>query len=236
MKKITSQIAVALVCALLGFLLAYQFKLLNSKEKATVDNFDKSDIIAENENLRKEKESLISKNESLTENLKKIEQAAAARGDVNQETKNELDKTRMMLGTEDVKGKGIILTLTPKNNMLSEKPKLSEFEIIYLINILNFAGAEAISINDYRITPQTGVVSAAGDKIWIGNNDPISPTGSLEIKAIGNQVNLKKQITFPGYMSQLNLGNYSYEIKNKDDMLIKKSNQNLVSEFIKPVQ
>ena len=34
MKKLTSQILLAIVCAFLGFLLAHQFKMLNEKNKA----------------------------------------------------------------------------------------------------------------------------------------------------------------------------------------------------------
>ena len=52
MRKIISQFVVALVCAILGFLLTYQFKALNSKEKvnATAQN---QDILAQIEVLQK---------------------------------------------------------------------------------------------------------------------------------------------------------------------------------------
>lgn len=238
MKKITSQIVVALVCALLGFLLAYQFRLLNTKEKVTTENYDKSDIVSELEALKKEKELLISKNETLTSDMKKIEQAAANRGDVNQEIKNELDKTRMMLGSEDVKGKGIILYINPKSNILSSKDNtyITKYEVVNLINELFAAQAEAVSINDHRITPQTGITSVSGDKIWIGTNEKISSREPIEIKAIGDQTTLKEALLFPGVMERVLLGSYTYEIKTKEDMTIKKSNQTLLVEFMKSVK
>ena len=46
MKKIGSQILVAIVCALLGFLLTYQFKLLTDKNKENVIE-NNSDILLE---------------------------------------------------------------------------------------------------------------------------------------------------------------------------------------------
>ena len=43
MKKLSSQIIIGIVCALLGFLLTYQFKIINNKEKNIIeinrDNF-----------------------------------------------------------------------------------------------------------------------------------------------------------------------------------------------------
>ena len=76
MKKIGSQILVAIVCALLGFLLTYQFKLLTDKNKENVIE-NNSDILLEIENLKKEKKELEETNMSLSEELKKLEEAAA---------------------------------------------------------------------------------------------------------------------------------------------------------------
>ena len=71
MKKIGSQILVAIVCALLGFLLTYQFKLLTDKNKENVIE-NNSDILLEIENLKKEKKELEETNMSLSEELKKL--------------------------------------------------------------------------------------------------------------------------------------------------------------------
>ena len=58
LKKATSQVFVAIVCAFLGFLLANQFKLISSRNtsKNVIQN---ADIIAEIDALKKEKEGLI---------------------------------------------------------------------------------------------------------------------------------------------------------------------------------
>ena len=90
MKKIGSQILVAIVCALLGFLLTYQFKLLTDKNKENVIE-NNSDILLEIENLKKEKKELEETNMSLSEELKKLEEAAAKEGEVEGEIKKLLD-------------------------------------------------------------------------------------------------------------------------------------------------
>ena len=50
MKKVTSQILLAIVCAFLGFLLAHQFKMLSEKNKANMSNKN-LDIVSEIEVL-----------------------------------------------------------------------------------------------------------------------------------------------------------------------------------------
>ncbi len=200
MKKLSSQIIIGIVCALLGFLLTYQFKIINNKEKNIIENYNQNDIMAEIDGLKKEKEELQKNNDSLNKRLKEMEDAAASKGDVNNKIKEQtLDKTRMILGTEEVKGPGIILSITPKSPLLTSKDPeyISEKEIIHILNLLAFSGAEAIAVNDIRITPQTGIKNAS-NFIWIGNNERISPKEKLTIKVIGNQDNLIKELISQG--------------------------------------
>ena len=75
MKKLTSQIFIAIVCAILGFLLANQFKVLNEKNKIN-SSTNNLDIISEIESLKKEKEELVKRNEELTAEVKKLEEVA----------------------------------------------------------------------------------------------------------------------------------------------------------------
>ena len=65
MKISRSQIFIALVCALLGFLLTYQFKVLSNKNIGNVSGYDQNSIISEVETLRKEKEELSATNSKL---------------------------------------------------------------------------------------------------------------------------------------------------------------------------
>ena len=110
MNRAVSQVVVAAVCALLGFLLTYQFKELNSANSGNID-YNSSDILSEIENLKKEKEDLQKNNEILSEELKQLEDAAAKEGEVEGEIKKQLDNARMQLGLLDVKGPGLVVTL-----------------------------------------------------------------------------------------------------------------------------
>lgn len=241
MKISKSQIFVAIVCALLGFLLAYQFKVLSNKNlEANISNYDKNDLISEIEALKSEKKELTDTNTKLSEELKKMEETASKDGDLGKDIKNQLDNARMHLGVVDVKGPGITLTITPKTSIFSSNTSdssrdLGEDELVHIVNLLWYSGAEAISINDIRITYQTGI-KTAGNGIAIGSTGKVYPRDKIVIKAIGEKGRLNVGISFPGSLEYLALPNYNNEIKTEDDIVIGKSTQSLKNEFIKLVK
>lgn len=239
MKKALPQIVVALVCAVLGFLLTYQFKQLNMANNGSI-HYDSADILSEIENLRKEKEDLQKNNEILSEELKMLEDAAAKEGEIEGEIKKQLDNARMQIGLLDVRGPGIVITLTLKNSVFGTNGTqtintVSEEEIVNLINSLWYAGAEAISINEMRITPQTGI-KMAGSSISIGSAGRVDPNSEIVIKAIGDKNNLNIAVNYPGLLDYGALKSYNSDVKQIDDITIVKTTQSLRYEYIKPVQ
>jgi len=241
MKVSRSQLFVAIVCGLLGFLLAYQFKVLANKNvESNISNYDKNDMISEIQTLKKEKDELAVTNSKLSDELKQIEETAAKDGDVGTDIKNQLDDARMHLGVVDVKGPGITLTITPKisifgSNSSDSSRDLGEDELVHIVNLLWYSGAEAISINDIRITPQTGI-KTAGNGIAIGSTGKVYPRDKIVVKAIGEKGRLNVGISFPGSLEYLALPNYNNEIKSEDDIFIGKTTQSLKSEFVKSVK
>ncbi|ERK30865.1 DUF881 domain-containing protein [Clostridium intestinale] len=240
MKRLYSQIAVAIVCALLGFFLSYQFKLISSREENKQQStYATTDILKEVESLKAERDDVKKQNEDLQAQLKKLEDDAAKSGAVDMDIKKELDTTRMITGTVDVKGQGIILRITPKSDIFSSNKEsaasLDELELIHLINSLWFARAEAISINDYRLTPQTGIKNS-GSVVNIGSEGRVDPSKEIIIKAIGDKNSLDAALKFANTLNFQNLGSYKKEIEPSDEIVIKKSVKGLNSNYIKPVK
>ncbi|MCF0149237.1 MAG: DUF881 domain-containing protein [Clostridium sp.] len=238
MKKVTSQILLAVVCAFLGFLLAHQFKMLNEKNKANTSNRN-LDILSEIEVLKKEKEELTEVNTSLSNELKQLEEKVSQEGAVEAEIKKQLDNARMNLGLLDVKGPGIIITITPKSNIFgsssdSSRSVITEDEIVHVVNSLRYIKAEALSVNDYRLTPQTGIKNS-GNWIWIGTAK-IDPKEKITIKVIGDKQALSVAANFQGVLDYGALQNYYCDVKESDEIVINKTTQSLKNEYIKPVE
>ncbi len=241
MRKYLSQIVVAMVCALLGFLLTYQFRLLNTQEKnLKSNNYSQAEITTQIEQLKKEKEEYEKKNNELLSQLKKYEDAATNTNDVTKELKAQLDNTRLLLGTVDIEGQGVIIYLTPKNNVFSSNNAttyLTDNELVFIINELNFSGAEAISVNDKRVTVQTGIKSSSNNSYILMNvDDKISPRERIVIKAIGDKNLLNNALNFPGALQFQNLEYYDIDIKPVDKIKIGKFNKTYKYEYMKPVK
>lgn len=240
MKRLYSQIAVAIVCALLGFFLSYQFKLISSREENKQQNTSATtDILKEVESLKVERDEVKKQNEDLLAQLKKLEDDAAKSGVVDMDIKKELDTTRMITGTVDVKGQGIILRITPKNDIFSSNKEstssLHELELVHIVNSLWFARAEAVSINDYRLTPQTGIKDS-GSVVNIGSEGRVDPNKEIIIRAIGDKNSLKAALEFADTLNFQGLVSYKKEIEPSDEIVIKKSVKGLNSNYIKPVK
>ncbi|WP_461204325.1 DUF881 domain-containing protein [Clostridium sp. DL1XJH146] len=222
MKKVSEKIAIGVVSISLGFMITYQIKAI-AKQNNLTDTADVAKITLEVEQLNKQKEEMEEKINELQGQVKNYETSAASNDTMTKAIVNELENTRMLTGKTDVIGSGTIITITPTNDIFAEPGAVSSsinvLDLISLINELNYAGAEAISVNDVRITARTGI-NNAGDIIII-NDVRISPNNEVVIKAIGNKKNLKGTLDFPGVIDG-RFGNSNIKIEYADDVKILK--------------
>lgn len=197
MKK-TSQISIALVCAILGFMLSHQFKSIVKQEKTlNITSKSSEDVTVEIDQYKKEKTELEKKVDELQGKLKDYENKASSKSDATKNLLQELETTRLLTGNTDVKGPGVVIYLNPINDIFGSTPsdKITDKHLVYLVNELRFAGAESIAINGIRIVNRTGI-RIAGNYIMI-NDERVSPNKRITIEAIGNKDLLYATIDFP---------------------------------------
>ena len=101
---------------------------------------------------------------------------------------NELSRLQLINGTAKVHGSGIQITVS--GNMLAS-------DLIVILNELWAAGAEAVAVNDYRITATTGINYVdAQNKTYLTCDGAIIQD-PIKIRAIGNSKILEKSLTMP---------------------------------------
>lgn len=237
MRKWTSQISLALVCAVLGFTLAYQFKAILKKEKIlNVNQYTANTANAEIEQYKKDKEGLNKKIEELQTKLNDYESAAAGNDDTTKKLLTDLEETRLLTGTTDVQGEGIIVYLIPSQDIFGNNGgmTITDRHLVYLVNELRFAGAEAISINDIRLTLKSGI-RISGSTIIINGEDRVSPSQKITIKAIGDKKNLEASLNFPETLSDFKgISEVKYEVS--DNIKVQKYNKAYKFNYAKPVE
>ena len=234
MKKVSTQICIAIIFVILGFLIIYQFK---SARKNI--GYNGTDIISELDNLNSEKDELTKIQSELTGKLKLYEDNAAKETSVGIEIKKQLDNARIELGLVPVVGPGVKVTLTKKNtffggNFNDNSQSITEVELVHLINLLWFSQAEAIEVNDFRITPQIGIKNS-GKFITIGSAGKIDPSEKIVIKATGDVSKLKKNLGFKMDVELGALKNYDLDIEEKSELVINKTTESINTEYIESV-
>ncbi|AYD40631.1 DUF881 domain-containing protein [Clostridium fermenticellae] len=236
MRKVNAQISVAIVCGILGFMLAYQFKTLMKQDNDfSISNNNSTDVTVEIEQYKKEKNELNAKINSLENQITNYEEAAAGKSDATKNLLKEVEESRILTGSTDVKGPGIVIYLNPNNKLFGNdnlNDHITDKHLVYLVNELRFAGAEAISINDIRIVSRTGIRNA-GNYILV-NDEKISPSSQIVIQAIGDEKLLNSAMSFPEVFADFK-GLCDVKFEKSDNITIKKYNKTYKFEYAKPV-
>lgn len=144
--------------------------------------------------------------------------------DLEKELKKELDSARVISGKEDVEGPGIKIVLDDDTDKFNGAVIKSEYDLLklihnydvsYIVNDLQLAGAEAISVNGQRISSITEIY-CIGPFIRVNGVQVASP---FYIDAIGDKDKLKD------YMMSSN--NYLYTMINRGIKVSLKQNSNI---------
>ena len=138
---------------------------------------------------------------------------------------NKLYNYNLLLGSSELVGKGIIITLKDGDSS-TLKGFASDYivhdgDILEVVNALKNAGAEAISVNNQRIINNTGI-TCAGNIILINGEKVGAP---FVIKAIGSPLSLYSGIKIPGgYLELVEHGGVQVDVEqvDKDTIVIPK--------------
>lgn len=234
MKKIKSQLSLGLVCIILGLMLSFQLKSTFNKINVTRSSEIK-DITKQMDDLKKQKDDLNAKLMDYQKKIDDFEIAAANQSDTTKLMKDEIDRLRFSSGLVDVEGVGIVITITPITDISTRMTApIDSSDIIDIVNDLNSAGSEAISINDERYVGRTQI-SSVGGSIKI-NDTKFSSTEPFVVKAIGAPDILNGVFKLPGSVVE-NLRNAGIDVKINEDSNIKilKYNKNLDFKYMKKI-
>ncbi len=214
--KLGRNVAITLVCMLLGLIVAWQFKSIDynqrmqSLERKSIEEL-KDELIREQKN----NVSLDKRNKELERENKEYENA---RGDVNKETqvlKSELERARLIAGLVDVRGKGVIITID------SDFSDVTESNLLNVVNELRASDAQAISINGERIVALSEIREAGKRYFMVNGKQMLAP---FEIKAIADPEKLEHTLKMlGGVVSTLeSIYQLKVDVKKVDDITIPK--------------
>lgn len=225
LKKMTrAQIAMGVISLITVYLIVCQLSSVHmntavaTPEKLRVDELQTQ--------LTSEKEKSADLALQLAETQQSLEtyrSESASSDQINNQMKNELDKANTLSGLTDLKGSGVVVTLSDSSSSVPDASGNYEQYIIHdgdlrmVLTELLGAGAEAVSVNGQRIIG-TSAVRCVGNTIMINDVKIATP---FEITAIGEPGTLEAALMIKGGVADY-LKSWSIElnIKKQDEVKV----------------
>ncbi|ERI91293.1 hypothetical protein HMPREF1982_03252 [Clostridiales bacterium oral taxon 876 str. F0540] len=245
MKNNESSLFVFIATIIVGILISLNINFNKTYNRVFLSTKQYQDAYSQRNKLRGDISSLQDEYAELNKKLNSFQNEGhghSSISNVSNEIEDELSKNKMVLGTVDVEGEGIIITLKDISNDIyfysEDDPNLMDkiihnIDIVNLINDLKMAGAEAISINGQRVNDRTSVI-CDGSLLEVNGVKIASP---FNINAIGNKESLKTyMLADDNYLKYMISREIYVDISESDNVKIQAYPFDMNDEFLKTVK
>lgn len=235
-KTIIPLIAISFI---FGFLMIIQTKTVAGQHlyvspKAMKDY--ETSIEGETKDLNKLKERL-AETQAQWEEYQKLEaETEPFKRELEKKISEELPIYGGNIGAIPLRGSGIEVFIDDETRDIDvwENPNdvlVHDEDLLVVINELKAAGAEAISINGQRLSPNTSI-SCAGHTIRINGQFFARP---FEIKAIGDGARMSAALIGPGGPGTILMDYIIFKVKVDDDILIPAYTEDYNFKYLMPI-
>lgn len=226
-EKIKISIVLCIVSIFLVSLMGVQIKTIKKTDITALETMQEDELRNEIISLKEKNDEIQAKISENEEKIKEYTETLDNNQKVTELLNNEVNEYQEKIGLTDVTGSGVIITLTDTDEQSYGYSNLVDF-----VNELRYAGATAISINDYRIITTTEIVEISKKYILLNGDQRIS--SPYVIKAVGDKdkmlevFNLKSE----GYVDLYTDAGYQIKIEGSDSITINKYNKEISFEYI----
>ena len=236
-RRSKGELAVVVVCATVGFLLAAQLRtvqLTGAADQATAVRLETlQDLYNE---LTAQRDGLAEQVNQLQGELALYRDQAASGQAGSEALRAELDQLEITAGLTDVEGPGVTVILEDSSsaNLTGDEADylIHDSDLLSVINELRSAGAEAISLNGERILA-TSEVRCTGAVVTVNGRRYAAP---YIIFAIGDPDTLYSALTMrSGVVDVLSQWGISVKVTASDLLLIPKYNGSIDYQYARSV-
>ena len=221
-KKVIS-IVLGVMCFALTLGICIQVRTVKNSSSTVSHDYEENNLRAEVLRYKERYDNKYKELENAEAQLE-IERENSIKNDSQLEEKEaQIKQGNKMIGFTEVTGPGVIVTLADSkkdiNSVLNPSALLvHDVDVLSVINELKNAGAEAISINDQRMVPTSGII-CGGNIIQINGEKVGAP---FEIKAIGLPEQLAALSRPGGYLQLLKDASVEVDLKKSNNITIPK--------------
>lgn len=241
MNKVKAAIAICISCTLLVIAIVIQLNTTESLNSVVGQEVNDSELRDEVLKIKEKYDNTLRELDIAEKELAKVRESATANNSELVQTEEQIKLNNNLLGLTKLEGQGVEVTLKDDPNATPETMGVFEdisdhivhyFDVMYVVNELKNAGAEAISVNGQRIVNTTSI-TCVGNVIKVNDEKVGSP---FVIKAIGFPEMLASSLTKGGgYLQYIN-GYVVTEVKKVEKVEIPKYTGAFQSKYMKTVQ
>ena len=217
-----------IMCFILTVAVVMQYKTVENASQIAGTNIN-SDLKTEVLKWKEKYEDIYSQLGKSKKELEDVREVASNNDSSSSDLQHQLKTLNALIGTTDVQGQGVIITISDNNSITSDTVGvldninnylIHDRDLLILVNEAKNAGAEAISINDERIINTTSI-TCDGNVVLVNDNKISSP---FVIKIIGSPEAILGAINRPGGYLKNDLEPYGLvnSVEKKDNISISK--------------
>jgi uncharacterized protein YlxW (UPF0749 family) len=189
-NRIVKDIAITVVCILLGTMLAWQYKSINNRNSITsYQNVRQEQLKDELIQLQDNYASLNKRFMEIMEENEIMRAKGADSDSIREDLMKNLQRVKTFAGLLPVKGPGLIITLKENGKMIWDE------DLLQLVNELRAADAQAICINEERIVAMSEIRTVSSLYMMINGNRTSAP---YIVKVIGDSEKMEHSLKMMG--------------------------------------
>ena len=210
-----------------------QFRTVNESKELNIEGLRDDELRTQIASYKSKYEETMEQYNANQNTINEYETAINENKETTELLDEEINQAKSLLGLTDVKGSGVIVTLTDTEDALYT---YIADDLIMLLNELKYAGAEAISINDNRIINLADIVTLNDGLIILYGN--VRLTSPYVVKAIGDPTYLMSTLSIKnsGYIDQMKANGMAIDVKQDNNIEIGAYTGDLDIKYLKEVE
>ena len=234
MNKWKIIIIIGITCSLLTVAICVQLNTIKEANLAVSSDYAENNLRDEVLKSKQKYDEKVRELDLKEKALAKVREEATKDSESASKMEEQIRNNNNLIGLVDVEGKGIEVTVKDDPNVTIDSIAIEnhivhDVDLRWIVNVLNNAGAEAISINGQRIVDTTAI-TCVGNVIKINDEKVASP---FVIKAIGYPESLAGIDIAGGYMDYMRSAGIIVNIKKSNNVQIPKYTGVLQSKYMK---
>lgn len=224
-SKLAVAITIGIICFIIVYIMCIQLRTIEEIDVTEIETMRETELREALADWKEKYQEAFEELEDTNNKITEYEDKIGSDEEAGELLQSDLEKSKMLLGLTDVQGSGVIITMID-----NEEEKIISTDLLDLVNELNSAGAEAISINDHRIVAMSDIVDVE-EFVMINGKRITSP---YTIKVIGDLTYLQSALSIKnGFLDEYKTNGYTIKMEISDKIIVNKYDGEITLDYVK---